>query len=208
MKGFFKWILRVLTISLVVILAVVMIPYVKPLIANLLNKTNYSQVAEILSHEMMETGKLTAVEYCDQGEMTSKTDALIIGTVQSVSVPYRYDIALGLDLSRVEVETEPDSLIIYLPSIELISDKLTVTGEAKVNDFLFPLTNKRYQDMLDAYALSCREAYMNNQTLLDEAWTSAAKTLKELFSKWIEESNNLNIRFEKLEQMEFTEKEE
>lgn len=208
MKGFFKWILRVLTISLVVILAVVMIPYVKPLIANLLNKTNYSQVAEILSHEMMETGKLTAVEYCDQGEMTSKTDALIIGTVQSVSVPYRYDIALGLDLSRVEVETEPDSLIIYLPSIELISDKLTVTGDAKVNDFLFPLTNKRYQDMLDAYALSCREAYMNNQTLLDEAWTSAAKTLKELFSKWIEESNNLNIRFEKLEQMEFTEKEE
>lgn len=207
MKGFVKWILRVLAISLAVILAVVMIPYIKPLIANLLNKTNYSEVAEILSHEMTETGKLTAVEYCDQGEMTSKTDALIIGTVQSVTVPYRYDIALGLDLSRVEVETESDSLIIYLPPIELISDKLTVTGDAKINDFLFPLTNQRYQDMLDAHALSCRETYMNNQPLLDEAWTSAAKTLKELFSKWIEGSDSLNIRFEKLEQMKLSEKE-
>lgn len=188
MKRLFKWLARVVGLALALMLAFSLWPYFRSAVTSLIGKMDYSQAAQTLTHEMREVGKLTAVEYKDTGVMDAKTDALLLGTIQKVTVPYQYEISLGIDLSLVQIESVQDGLNVYLPDVELISDKLTVTGDAQIEDFWHLMTENRYQAMLDSQALSLREGYINNKDTMDRAYDSAQKALEKFFSGWIKDS--------------------
>lgn len=185
MKRIGKWLLRVITLALVLTLAAAFYPTVSGFLRSLLSHMDYSSATTRVSHEMRQVGKLTTLEYTDDAVMTNTTNAALIGTVQTVTVPYRYEISLGVDLKQAAVTSDDAGLIIYLPDAELVLDRLSVTGEAKIDDFWNLMTEQRYQEMLDEHALSCRKAYMSDQTVLADAWDGACKALDGLLGKWL-----------------------
>lgn len=197
MKAIGKWFLRVLATALGIILAVTLLPYAKTWVASLLGQINYSQISRTLTHEMREVGKLTSVEYSDTGVMEATTEALFIGTVQRVSVPYQYDISLGIDLEKAVVEAGEDSITVYLPDAELLSDKLTATDDPTIDDFWNLLTEKRYQAMLSAQEEKCRLVYADDADIMEGAWSSARRTLEKLMSTWLD-GLKINIQFKHL----------
>jgi len=188
MKRFFKRILRIISLALALMLAAVFYPYAKDWLQGIFPQGKYERISTLLTHELEEAGELTAIRYTDTGIMYAETNALFLGSVQQVSVPYAYEIGLGFPLSEVKIQPLENAMEVTLPQIRMLYDSFQVTGEPEVNDFWYHLTESRYQKMLDDQALSCREEYLEGEQYRQEAWDAACKTLQTLFAQWANES--------------------
>lgn len=118
-----------------------------------------------LSHELQEMGILVTRQYADEGTFTASMPAIIIGEAQRVTVPYRYQIDFGVDLEQADIHAVDDGLLLVtLPAASMIHDSLEVTGEIEVYDFFYPLTEARYQEILDEQHRTLRQAYLDDET--------------------------------------------
>lgn len=193
MKKLGKKLGKVIALALALTLAAVFFPYARDWAASMLPRGKYERAVSLITHEMEKTGELTAVKYTDQGIMESATKALLLGEVQKVKVPYAYEIGLGIDLRDVTVSPGESGLEVTVPKAKLLYDSFRVTGEAEVSDFLYPLSEKQYQQMLDDQAADCRMGYMNDPEKLAAAWEEACAALQNLIGQWTE--TNIPLTF-------------
>lgn len=188
MKRIGKYFAKVIATALVICLVVVCLPQIKTLVETLFPGISGSAytTTTLLKREMQKMGKLTSVEYTDTGVLVATIPAALIGDAQKVSIPYSYQISFGVNLADIMVRADDSgNLTFYVPSVIMISDKLTVTGKAEVYDFWIPLTDERYQEILDQQAASLRENYMADADIQAQAWNTTVEQLQALFSKWI-----------------------
>lgn len=188
MKRIGTYFAKIIATALVICLVVVCLPQIKTLVEALFPGVSGSAytTATLLKREMQKMGKLTAVEYTDTGVLVSTIPAALIGDAQKVSIPYSYQISFGVNLADIMVRADEDgSLTFFVPSVVMINDKLTVTGKAEVYDFWIPLTDERYQQILDEQAATLRESYLSNADIQAQAWDATVEQLRTLFSKWI-----------------------
>lgn len=188
MKKIGKFLLRVLTLALVTLLVVTLLPYAREWLGALLPQGKYQRASQLITHQMEKAGELTAVRHTDTGVMTAHTDALLIGTVQRVSVPYTYEIGLGFSLRDVRLTATESGIQAALPAVRMLFDSFQVTGEPQIEDFWYRLSEAQYQKMLDEQAAACRSAYLENNALLEEAWAAACEALTGLFQQWAGEA--------------------
>ena len=193
MKAVGKRLLKIVSLALAITLAAALFPYVRDLAARLLPKGKYEQAVQVISHEMEKTGELTALRFTDQEVMENTTNALFIGEVQKVTVPYTYEIGLGVDLSRVTAEAGDGGITVKVPEAGMIFDSFRVSGDPTVSDFFYPLNETRYQEMQDRQAADCRARYLNDPEKMDKAWQAACEALRGLIRQWTGEE--LPIRF-------------
>lgn len=193
MKKIGKYLLRVLTLTLVTLLVVTLLPYAREWLGALLPEGKYQRASQLLTHQMEKAGELTAVRHTDTGVMTAHTDALLIGTVQRVSVPYTYEIGLGFSLKDVRLTATEDGIQAALPAVRMLFDSFQVTGAPQIEDFWYRLSETQYQKMLDEQAAACRSAYLENDALMQEAWAAACETLTGLFQQWSGEALPLSF---------------
>ena len=196
MKRFGKWLLRVLATAAGIALAVFIVRYGWDWVNGSVLGGKYKRATEIISHEMLKGGEMTSVKYFDQAVMESSTKALLIGDVQKVTVPYAYEIGLGIQMDRVTVEAKEDGIAVAVPKAKMIYDSFQVTGEPKVSDFLYPLSKSRYQEMLDAQAKECREKYLSGDEFLNAAWEEACALIRAQAEQWTGEKE-LKLVFQK-----------
>ncbi|MBQ4640018.1 MAG: DUF4230 domain-containing protein [Clostridia bacterium] len=183
-----KYLLRILCTTIALLLALSLLPAVKPFLQGLV-QNKYVLTSTRLTHAMQEAGELNAVTYTDTGVAVSRTNALLVGTVLKVSIPYEYKIGFGFALKDVVLQAENDSITVYLPEIKMLHDSFTVTGEPMVESFLYELTEKHYQQILDKETLRCRNEYLESGEYQQSAWDAACKTLTGLFAQWSGEDN-------------------
>ncbi len=198
MKRFGKWLLRVLATALGIALAVFIVRYGWDWVNGSILGGKYRRATEIIAHEMLKGGEMTSLKYSDQAVMESSTRALLIGDVQKVTVPYAYEIGLGIRLDQVTVEAKEDGVAVTVPKAKMIYDSFQVTGEPKVSDFLYPLSESRYQEMLNEQEKECREKYLSNEEYLDAAWGEACALIRAQAEQWTGEKE-LNLVFKKAE---------
>lgn len=184
MKKLLKFALRILSAALVILLVCTFLPVVKPWLQGLLPKGKYIHTSTQLTHAMEKAGNLTAVTYTDTGVAVSETKALLLGTVQKVSIPYEYEIGFGFALSDVTLTADENSITVQLPPIRMLYDRFTVTGDADVDDFWYHLSENRYQSILDEQTLSCRSGYLESKTYQQAAFDAACESLSGLFRQW------------------------
>ena len=196
MKRFGKWLLRVLATALGIALAVFIVRYGWEWVNGSILGGKYRRATEIISHEMLKGGEMTSLKYSDQAVMESSTRALLIGDVQKVTVPYAYEIGLGIRLDQVTVEAKEDGVAVTVPKARMVYDSFQVTGEPKVSDFLYPLSESRYQEMLNEQEKECREKYLSNEEYLDAAWDEACALIRAQAEQWTGEKE-LNLVFQK-----------
>lgn len=193
MKRIGRFLIRVLALALAILLVILGYPVLKGWVSSLLPQAKYEQISQLISHEMEVAGEMTVVRHADTGLMTASTNALILGEVQSVKVPYAYEVGLGFKMADVRLEPGEDGIAVYVPAIDILYDSFEVTGEPEIRDFWYRLTEQRYQEMLDEQARKCRAEYEENDDYALSAWDEACETLRNLFESWA--GQKLALRF-------------
>ena len=192
-EWFSKLILRTLATALAITLAIVLLPYARDWIASILPRGKFERVSILLSRKVENADDLVTLRCTDTGIMAAETNALFIGTVQQVNVPYSYEIGFGIPLKEITFDAVEDGVCVSLPLIRMLYDSFQVTGEPKVSDFWYPLTEQRYQKMLDEQAAACQAEYLSNDAIIDQAWNATCKALEDLFSQWA--GDNISFTF-------------
>ena len=203
MKQIMRFILRIISFALIICLVIVLMPNITRLLEKLLPDihTNTRLTTARISQEIRKMGELTSLELTDTGSFTASLPALIFGEAQRVTVPYEYSLSMGIDLSSIEFEAAQSTIRVLVPPAKVLRDELTVTGEPDVSDFFFPLTNERYQQILDEQAAGFKKAYEEDADLLQKAWHSAVEKLQKLLSSLAGQSgSSWEFIFEQLEE--------
>lgn len=199
MKRFFKWLLKPVSFALIICLVIAFLPHISALVQSLFKTGDPIVTTTLLKSKMQEVGKLTVLEYSDEHILDARKSALFFDA-QTVTFPYEYCVALGIDLQKVALVVNENKLIFRLPPIDILYDELTVTGEIVKWDLFLPFTEQDYQNLLENEKLKCKTAYLLNQDVMDKAFSQTVATMKTLFGKWLTDANlslgNLEMVFE------------
>ncbi|MBR3019232.1 MAG: hypothetical protein IKH57_19490 [Clostridia bacterium] len=191
------WLPRKIGLVVMLALAIVLASYFSPYITDWLNQVifriDYQKTANQLTHEMEKVGELIAVRYTDTGTLDGDIKAKLIGSVSHITVPYAYEIGLGVKLENVTLTPEETRLLVTVPDAEMLYDKFEVTGKPENKDFWGLSTQDRYQSMLNEQQAVCRQAYLDDAEKMEQAWESSCEQLKALFLQWTGESLRLEF---------------
>lgn len=200
MKRIGKRLAKILASAATIVLVIIMLPYGGELAARYLPDLSHRAevAAETLSRRFEESARLETMKIEEEGVLTSSTSALLIGKVQQVSITYRYELSLGIDLQQVTVQASGNQLTLFLPPMEVLADSLTPLTINR-RDFWFPLTDKQRNRLLENERLSCRARCLEEQTASDEAWEQTCRMLDATVAQWLEGTAGLTIRYERAE---------
>ena len=196
-KRALTWLPRKIGLIVALALAIVLASYFSPYITGWLNQVlfhiDYRQTATQLTHEMQEVGELIAIRHTDTGVLDGDIRAKLIGSVSHITVPYTYEIGLGVKLEKVTLTPEETRLVVAVPDAEMLYDRFEVTGKTESRDFWGLSNQDRYQSMLNQRQEACRKAYLEDPECMEQAWKSSCEQLKALFLQWTGE--NLRLEF-------------
>ncbi len=191
------WLPRKIGLVVALALAIVLASYFSPYITSWLNQVifriDYEKTATQISHEMEKVGELITVRYTDTGVLDGDIKAKLIGSVSHVTVPYTYEIGLGVKLENVTLTPEETRLVVAVPDAEMLYDRFEVTDKPETRDFWGLNNQERYQALLNEQQAACRQAYLDDASHLDQAWESACEQMKALFLQWTGESLRLEF---------------
>ncbi|MBR2718049.1 MAG: DUF4230 domain-containing protein [Clostridia bacterium] len=199
MKGFLRWLTRILAAVISIILVVILLPYASRLASAVLPDLSGAALntSLLLSHEMKSSARLETNVIVDEGIMNSSTNALFLGEVQSVTMKYTYRASVGIDLSKVQMKVRGNTITLTLPPLEILSDSLT-PDQVEKNDFWYPLTEERRQKLLEDELNLCRERCVNEYASSDEAWQHTLAAMGNTVSSWLTSANSSAvIRYER-----------
>ena len=86
---------------------------------------------------------------------------VLLGTVGSTTIRYRYTASVGIDLSKVVMSEENDSIVFMLPEPEILNDGIEALQINKNNLFSRAI-DKSTETLLNEQKLKCREEYISN----------------------------------------------
>ncbi|MBR5111320.1 MAG: hypothetical protein IK099_14165 [Clostridia bacterium] len=191
------WLPRKIGLVIMLALALVLAGYFSPYITGWLNQVifriDYQKTATQLTHEMEKVGELIAVRHSDTGILEGDIKAKLIGSVSHITVPYAYEIGLGVKLENVALTPKETGLVVAVPDAEVLYDRFEVTGKTENKDFWGLATQDRYQAMLNEQQAACRQAYLDDPAYMEEAWEAACEQMKTLFLQWTGESLRLEF---------------
>lgn len=186
MRKVISFIVKCVLIALLAVALVVFAPGIRGLLGGLVPGAGIIETTQ-LTHELQEMGVLTAQKHTDTGVFVSTLPAIIIGTAQKVTVPYEYTISYGVDLEKATISAVDDGLLLVsLPPAEMVHDAMRVTGEVEVFDLLYPLTEARYQEILDTQAEAFRQAYLEEPGYALVAWETAKEKVSALLEAMLD----------------------
>ena len=200
MKKLGKWLARILASVAIIVLVIVMLPYGARLAWKLLpDLSNRAEVvAQTLSRRFEESARLETLKIEEEGVITSSTSALFLGTVQQVTINYRYEASLGIDLRDVLFRSEENTLTLILPAMEVLADSLTPTAIDR-NDFWYPLTDQQRETMLENERLACRSRCLDEQSRSEDTWQRTCRMLDTTIAQWLDSAAGLTIAYERAE---------
>ena len=186
MKKLGHWLARSIGTAIVLVLVIVMLPYASRLAQKLFPDLSNRAVkaSVILSQQMQESARLETTLLQEEGILTSSADALLIGTVQQVSVHYAYQASIGIDLTKVEMHPSGSQLTLVLPPAEILTDSITPLTIER-NDFWYPLTDDQLQKLLEDERELRRNACLAAYTASEEGWRSICRALDTTIALWL-----------------------
>lgn len=198
MKRTGKWLAKVVGRAIGIVIVIVLLPYAARLAGRFLPDLSDRAVtaSQILSQRFEESARLETMKIEEDGILSSSTNALFLGTVQQVSIHYRYEASLGVDLRKVTMVADGNRLILTLPPMELIADSLTPLSINR-DDFWYPLTDKQRQSLLDRERLACRERHLREQAESEEAWRQTCRMFDETIAQWLVGIPGVRISYER-----------
>lgn len=196
MKHVMRWLGKVLGTAVSLVLVVLLLPYASKWCSALLPDLSGAAMntSVVLSQKLSESARLECTQVDVDGVLDSSTNAMFLGTVQSVQIAYRYHASVGIDLKKVQLRTEGNTLVLMLPPMEILSDSLTPTQIVR-NDFWFPLTDERRQKLIDDEQSARGEKLLQELSSSQEGWDNVISALDQTIAAWVSNSR-VTFRYE------------
>ena len=203
MKKTGKWLLSLITKALIVILVIVLLPFARTIIRRIMpDASGEIRVQSIVLEQKLESSKRLEVTTVDEeGILEAKTNVIILGTVGSTTIRYRYTASVGIDLSKVVMTTDSDRIIFELPDPEVLNDGIEAL-EINKNNFFSKAIEKSVETLLNEQKLKCREQYINEKQHSERAWEDIRKSFEETICQWLENYGERHYEFEFVKQNE------
>ena len=197
MKHVGKWLLKVISKALVIALVIMIILFASnPLRELLRNVQGEIRLQSTILKQKMESSKRLEVTTVDEeGTLEAKTSVVLLGTVGSTTIRYRYSASIGIDLGKVEMSAEGDSLVFLMPDPEILNDGIEPL-EINRNDLFSKAIDKSTETLLNEQRLKCRDEYMSNSEYTERNWKDMVKAFRETICGWLENYGERHYRFE------------
>ena len=196
MKKTGKWALSVLAKALVVILVILLLPYAKDL-WRLIRPDVMGEIktqSRILEQKLESSQRLEVTTVDEEGVLESETNVIIIGTVGTTTIRYRYTASIGIDLSKAVMIAETDRILFILPDPEIINDGIEAL-EINRHNLFSKAIEKSVETLLSEQRMKCREAYLTDQAHSDRIAADAVKAFNETVCQWLEGSGERHYEF-------------
>ncbi len=203
MKKTGKWLLSLLTKALIIILVILLLPLARTLIRRIMpDAAGEIQVQSMVLEQKLESSKRLEVTTIDEeGILEAKTNVVILGTVGSTTIRYRYTASVGIDLSKVVMTTDSDRIIFELPDPEILNDGIEAL-EINKNNFFSKAIEKSAETLLNEQKLKCREQYITEKQHSERAWEDIRKSFEDTICQWLENFGERHYKFEFVRQNE------
>lgn len=171
MKRIGRWFLKIIATALTLALFVVLLPYISKLAEQYLPSVgdHALNTTVLLSQHLETTGRLETITVDEENILESKLSVPIFGTVQQVTIHYRYEASIGVDLRKATLSIHNNQITLTLPELEVMSDSLTPLTIDK-QDFLQPLNEKDRLAMLEKERTARRAYYLDSYIHSEEGW--------------------------------------
>ena len=179
-----------------VLIAVTVLYAWKPVKSLLYNVTGEIEVqSAVLKQKLTSSKRLEVTAVDEEGVLDAKTSVILLGTVGSTQIRYRYTASLGIDLSRVVMDTDSDAIVFGLPAAEVLNDGIEALEVSKHN-FFSRAVEKSVETLLNEQRIKCREQYLNEKQHSERTWEDTVRAFEETICSWLDPYGERHYRFE------------
>lgn len=192
MKGILKWLGRVVGTGIILVLVIVLTPYAAKLADMILPDISGASVkyAAILSQHMEDSARLETLVVTGEGAVNAEVDALFLGTVSSVNATYAYEGSYGIDLSKVQLTVQGNTIIFLLPAPEVLRDHIEL-GEvyrSGILDRAVRIEDTELQALLEGEYVKWRDQYLTGENAA-ELRDATIRALEGTIAQWMSQAN-------------------
>lgn len=147
------------------------------------NPTRAKWLSECFSETLKEKNELVVYSGERTGREIYQRNALLIGTVQEVELPYTFSFDYSVELSNAKVETDGSTINVRVPGPTLCNHKLSILdSEVERSGVLVILTPDRYTTIKQELEQRLVEETQSNEQYLTDAWDVTVRNLTNLLS--------------------------
>lgn len=193
---------RILSGVVSIALIIVLFPSLTKLSSALMPDESGSSIktSVVLAANLENTARLETMKVKTDGVLLYDINAAFIGTVSTINIVYTYEASLGIDLTKVGIHIDRNTITFVIPKPEVLTDRLTPL-EVYHDDFWYPGFDKEdYDSLVEKERLAQAESYLSGENL-EAVWESTQIAFEETIAIWMKEANpKLEIRFQRAEQ--------
>ncbi len=117
------------------------------------------------------------------GRDTYQRNAMIVGTIQEVEIPYTFTFDYTVDLSKATVEASGTTIYVRVPAPSLTKHKLSVVdSEVERTGALVVLTPDKYTQIKQSLEERLLEETLANEENNSQAWEITVRNLTNLLT--------------------------
>lgn len=205
MKKTGKWLLSLLSKAMVIILVILLLPFARNIWQLAVPDVNGEIVVQsrILTQKLESSKRLEVTKINEESILESKTNVIILGTVGTTTIRYRYTASIGIDMSKVIMTADSDRIIFSLPEMEILNDGIEALEINKHNLFSRAV-EKSVENLLSEQRAACREQYLRAGQHSEKTREDAIKAFTDTICQWLEGAGERHYEFEILFQEEST----
>jgi len=175
---------KLLALLLLVALTFTLVRFGPNLYRRFFGDGNTTWISQRFTEEVTKQNRLVVYKATLTGQETVTQSAWLLGTVQSVTLPYTYELSVAVDMevASVTVDAATDTLQVRLPSPAAAYPALTIDQDhIQKNDWLFPLTPERYAEIVDTIGKKLYAECSTKPEYLAAAWNATVDNIQGLF---------------------------
>ncbi|MBP5727841.1 MAG: DUF4230 domain-containing protein, partial [Clostridia bacterium] len=180
MKREGKWLLSLIGKAIVITLVITLVLFSTGPLRNLLRnvKGEIEVQSSILKQKLESSKRLEVTTVDEEGTVEATTSVIIFGKVGSTVIRYRYTASMGIDLSKVIMDTESDRIVFLMPEPEIMNDGIEAL-EINQHNFFSKAIEKSVEEILNEQRIRCREQYLKETEYNDRNWEDTVKAFQD-----------------------------
>lgn len=190
MKRFFRWLVKVLTSAVTLVLVFVMLPHAVKLAARLMPDESGAAIkaSAVIAAKLENSARLETLRVEEEGVLDYSVKPAFLPSVAAITAKYKYEASFGVDLSKVTIQLNGSHLTFLLPDCELIQDSITPT-EIYRDDFWYPwIKDEKYEKIFEDERTARRAVYLSGEKSAT-LWDATTAAFKKTIAAWMQEMN-------------------
>lgn len=186
MKALFRWLLKLLTSAVTMVLVFVMLPYATRFAARIMPDEAGAAIkaSAVIAEKLQNSARLETLRVEEEGVLNYSVKPAFLPAVAEITARYKYEASFGVDLSKVTIQIAGSHVTFVLPQHEVIQDSLTPT-EIYRDDYWYPwIKDEKYEKLFEDERIKRRNDYLNGEKE-SALWTATVDAFEKTIAPWL-----------------------